>query len=235
MTINISEIFYSVQGEGVSIGAPALFVRLQGCNLTCTWCDTPYTWKPGQNKDFKRYQVSELVDEIAGHIQAAVSEPIVVITGGEPLLQQEQIKRMIQLLREREILVHYEIETNGTIFPHALTEFRTNIQLNVSPKLANSDVPKEKRFCREILELLASPDSGFRTFFKFVITNKTDFDEIFTDFDFIPREKMIIMPEGVTKESQVDGLSSCVEICKENGLRLIPRLHTLIWENRRGV
>ena len=235
MIINISEIFYSIQGEGVSIGAPALFVRLQGCNLTCSWCDTPYTWKPGQNKDFKRYRIVDVVEEIASQLQAAHSATIVVLTGGEPLLQQKQIKEIIALLRERGISVDYEIETNGTIFPDVLKNHSKNIRLNVSPKLANSDVPKEKRFNRNVLDQLASTDSGFRTTFKFVISSMTDFDEIFTDFSFLPREKIIIMPEGTTRESQLDGISSYIEICKENGLRLIPRLHTLIWENRRGV
>ncbi|MEE9170557.1 MAG: 7-carboxy-7-deazaguanine synthase QueE [bacterium] len=235
MIINISEIFYSIQGEGTSIGTPALFVRLQGCNLTCTWCDTPYTWKPGQNKEFIKYDVPDLANEIEYDLNSASDHCIIVFSGGEPLLQQEQLQAIISSLHKSRVHHKYEIETNGTLFPGALEQFAERIQLNVSPKLENSEVPKEKRYCRDILSRLAANDSEFTTFFKFVVTGPADIDEILSNFDFVPREKIIIMPEGVTRESQVEGLSNLVEICKREGFRLIPRMHTLIWENQRGV
>lgn len=235
MILSISEIFESIQGEGTSIGLPALFVRLQGCNLTCSWCDTPYTWKPGQNRDFRKYEVEKLVDEVADQLRTAPNHKIVVFTGGEPLLQQDGLNLVISLLRRRRILSRFEIETNGTIFPDLLEDHAETIQLNVSPKLANSQIEKSKRFRPEILSRLAASDSKFEAFFKFVVVSPSELNEILSDFDFVPRERMIVMPEGITRKSQIEGMMELVDLCKEFGLRLIPRMHTLIWENRRGV
>src|SRR5258707_13951653 len=85
ITVKISEIFYSVQGEGSLVGVPSVFVRTSGCNLRCVWCDTPYTsWRP---------EGDELsLDEILARVDASPQARHVVVTGGEPLIAPEIVE-----------------------------------------------------------------------------------------------------------------------------------------------
>src|SRR5208282_3058232 len=102
--MKISEIFYSIQGEGMLAGVPSVFVRTSGCNLRCTWCDTPYTsWNP------------EGDDQPLGAILADVRrQPAthVVVTGGEPMIQ-EGIARLTGRLKD--LGLHITMETAGTV------------------------------------------------------------------------------------------------------------------------
>ena len=118
------EIFYSLQGEGARAGSPAVFLRLAGCNLHCSWCDTKHSWGRG---------IAMAEDELAAKIRGYDS-PGLVITGGEPLLQAEAIEQLLCLLPES---MYVEIETNGTIAPTPTLAKRVN-QWNVSPKLAHA-------------------------------------------------------------------------------------------------
>src|SRR5262249_21928645 len=155
------EIFASLQGEGVSIGVPSTFVRLSGCSLACSWCDTSYTW------DWKRYDprveaiqvdVAEVVRRVA---RSGTSN--VVLTGGEPLLQQRHLVELAAALKAAGKRI--EVETSGTILPRA--EFAVHVdQWNVSPKLANSGNPCDKREIPDVIRNFAFRDNAF---FKFVI------------------------------------------------------------------
>src|SRR6185503_1731335 len=114
MDLKVSEIFASIQGEGPSAGAPSVFLRLAQCNLHCAWCDTKYTW------DWTTYRFedevrTESVSAVAVRLRAH-SEQRLVVTGGEPLLQEEALFELFRLLDERARYV-VEIETNGTIAP----------------------------------------------------------------------------------------------------------------------
>jgi 7-carboxy-7-deazaguanine synthase len=115
--LQLSEIFYSIQGEGTWTGTPAVFVRLAGCNLACDFCDTDYATK-----------FFASVDDVVGTVREAGGEcPMVVLTGGEPLAQAET-GALIEALRRDGRRVH--IESNGTIF----TELPDDVWLCVSPK-----------------------------------------------------------------------------------------------------
>src|SRR5690348_3139656 len=104
-SVKIAEIFYSLQGEGSLIGVPSVFVRTSGCNLRCSWCDTPYTsWHPEG--------AEQSLDEILGQV-AAYPARYVVVTGGEPMIAPE-IVPLTERLRERGL--HITIETAGTVF-----------------------------------------------------------------------------------------------------------------------
>ncbi|MDQ2872159.1 MAG: 7-carboxy-7-deazaguanine synthase QueE [Candidatus Eremiobacteraeota bacterium] len=115
--LQLAEIFYSVQGEGTFAGTPAVFVRLAGCNLACSFCDTDYAVKFFAS-------VSEVVDRVR---EAGGECPMVVLTGGEPLAQSETLA-LIAALRADGRRVH--IESNGTI----ATELPSDVWLCVSPK-----------------------------------------------------------------------------------------------------
>ena len=101
----------TVQGEGINTGQVVGFLRLANCNLACSWCDTPYSW------DWKRYDKSAETTEmdladIANTIKTW-NVPRVIITGGEPLMQQEEIYKLIVMCPD----IKFDIETNGTITP----------------------------------------------------------------------------------------------------------------------
>lgn len=147
--IKVSEIFTSFQGEGPYIGTPATFLRLYGCNLNCEWCDT----------DISTYEMLS-VDDVAEILMTQMefnNINLLVITGGEPTLQMEEIKRLIKELPED---IKIQFETNGSIF-----EYLPEIEYVISPK-----EDKEKVF-----ENYHKYDN---VFFKFVITSKEDIDEV---------------------------------------------------------
>ena len=147
--IKVSEIFTSFQGEGPYIGTPATFLRLYGCNLNCEWCDT----------DISTYEMLS-VDDVAEILITQMefnNINLLVITGGEPTLQMEEIKRLIKELPDD---IKIQLETNGSIF-----EYLPEIEYVISPK-----EDKEKVF-----------ENYYKyenVFFKFVITSKEDIDEV---------------------------------------------------------
>src|ERR1700737_4213654 len=104
--MKITEIFYSVQGEGMLVGVPSVFVRTSGCNLRCTWCDTPYTsWAPEG--------IEMSIEQIAAEVQRQ-SASHVVVTGGEPMIAPGVVELTAQLKAQGQ---HITIETAGTAFP----------------------------------------------------------------------------------------------------------------------
>ena len=236
------EIFDTVQGEGRNLGRPVVFARLSGCNLECSWCDTPYTWAFTPNKAEKHdegqvydksqeqilLQVGEAVDQITGY-------PLnrLVITGGEPMIQQRGIAELIKGLRERDPNQWVEIETNGTIAP-SKEMLELVDQFNVSPKLDNSGNPLAKR--RKAKALQAYADTP-KADFKFVSSGAYDLAEIneLVEMTGIPHERVFLMPEGRTQDEVEAHQKELVEICKMNNYNLTTRLHVLIWGAKRGV
>ena len=127
------EIFHSIQGEGVSAGTPTVFLRLATCNLACTWCDTRYTWD-WRNFDYADGVVEMALDEVERRV-LEFGRPRLVITGGEPLLQQAVLAPLVSSLAGQGF--YCELETNGTIVPSP-DMIEGIAQWNVSPKLENS-------------------------------------------------------------------------------------------------
>lgn len=223
----VAEVFGpTFQGEGPSLGRRAGFLRLGRCNLDCSWCDTPYTW------DWDRFDpAEELRHESAVSILArldAMAPEIVVITGGEPLLQQRRLVPVLDGCTARGWPV--EIETNGTIVPDDRM-VRLVRQWNVSPKLANSGIPFEKRIRPEALAALRATG---RAVFKFVVTHAADLDEIAELVDAHGLEAVWIMPEGTDAATLVERSRQLADPVLERGWNLTSRLHVLLWGERRG-
>ena len=222
------EIFYSLQGEGANIGVPTVFLRLATCNLTCTWCDTKYTWD-WQSYDYDREVMSLPVEEVEKRV-LEFGCPRLVITGGEPMMQQKALASLASSLNRQGF--YCEVETNGTLAPQpAMVEAIS--QWNISPKLANSGVLPERR---EIPTALTSFRGLDNAYFKFVVAEPADVDEVcgLVERYDIPRQIVILMPEG-TSPSVIESRGKWLaDVCVERGFRFSTRLHILLWGDERG-
>lgn len=223
-------MFYTIQGEGITMGLPVVFLRLHVCNLRCVWCDAYYTWNP-KSPEFWTESREMTVNEVAieaNHLWGAAPGrgKRLVITGGEPLLQSDLIDQLLDILPEWDV----EIETNGTRMPSKRQFDRC--QFNCSPKLANSGNSAASRIHSDVLSSINAVNSQF----KFVVMHPDDVAEIEQDFlPFIDRDKVVLMPQGVTPEEVTSNARRIVEIAKIGGYRLLGRLHVDIWGAKRRV
>lgn len=223
----VSEIFGpTFQGEGPSLGRRCFFVRLFGCNLTCKWCDTAYTWNPAvwavEGKQVERMQVHEVVERL---VELGYDEDLLIISGGEPMLQQEGIEGLIFDLPYRG-WPEIEIETNGTVSPtvRGLTQ-NPKVRFNVSPKLAHSGCPSEIAYGFQGQFLT-------RSTFKFVVQRPSDLDEV-ARFE-LPPEKVWIMPEGTSSHVVDNTIRFIAQEVLDRGWNLTTRLQVLLWGAERG-
>ncbi len=216
------EIFHSIQGEGVSQGAPSVFVRLAGCNLACSWCDTAYSWN-GSATPLK-LSAEEVADAVLQYPCARI-----VVTGGEPLIQQKALPELFALLPEHFI----EVETNGTILPDDAV-IRSVGQFNVSPKLPHSGNDAAKSWRPDVLRRLAATGKAW---FKFVVSCEDDLTHILnvSPATGIPKEKILIMPLAATGAELTAMREQTVAWCLRRGLRFSDRLHIAIWGDKKGV
>jgi|HubBroStandDraft_6_1064221.scaffolds.fasta_scaffold90235_2 7-carboxy-7-deazaguanine synthase len=227
--MKISEIFYSIQGEGILAGVPSVFVRTTGCNLRCTWCDTPYTsWNP-EGRD---YSIDEIVWDARGF-----GARHVVVTGGEPMIADG----IVELTHRLKVSgLHITIETAGTIHKDVACDL-----MSISPKLANS-TPYERgagRWAAQHDRLRYQPDvlkklmQQFEYQLKFVVTSPQDYAEIESMLQETgaDRNRVVLMAEGVDAVTIHGRAVWITEICKREGFRYSPRLHIDLWGNRRGV
>ncbi|MEY2399684.1 MAG: 7-carboxy-7-deazaguanine synthase [Actinomycetota bacterium] len=223
----ISEIFGpTVQGEGPAIGTRCGFVRLGRCNLSCTWCDTPYSW------DWSRFDASEelreiSVDAIVARL-ATMAIDTVVITGGEPLLQQRRVVPLIEEFRRRRWKTH--IETAGTLAWDA--DAKLIDQWVVSPKLANSGMTARRRLRYDVLRGFADAGAAF----KFVVVEPSDLDEVaqIVERVGIAPTSVWVMPEGTTARTVAERTARLADDVVGHGWNLTTRLHVLAWGNKRA-
>lgn len=229
----ISEIFYSIQGEGELTGVPSVFVRTSGCNLRCTWCDTPYaSWNP----EGETLSVKQILSRIEGHPVARH----VVLTGGEPMIAPE-----IRVLADeiRQLDRHITIETAATIAPQGIACDLASL----SPKLLNSAPdPLAHTTWRKKHEATRWQPDVVRAWldagpyqFKFVVARPEDVDELEHMLAAlrrdIPRHKILLMPEATSLEKMRDRAGWLGELCKSRGYRYAHRLHIELYGNRRGT
>ena len=226
-TLVVSEVFGpTVQGEGPSVGQAAGFVRLGRCNLACRWCDTPYTW------DWGRFDPAEelrtvTVDEVLAQLDA-MGVGLLVVTGGEPLLQQRRLPPLLSGAKARGWRV--EVETSGTIAP--LLDDALVDRYNVSPKLANSGMALDRRYRPDVLRSL---QAGGRSAFKFVVVARADLEEIDAMVAECGLEPVWVMPEGTDTATLLTRLRELAPDVLARGWNLTPRLHVLLWGDRRGT
>ena len=222
------EIFHSIQGEGVNAGTPTVFLRLAMCNLACTWCDTRYTWD-WESYDYRQEVASLPLEEVESRV-LRFGCPHLVITGGEPLMQQERLAPLALSLKRRG--TYCEVETNGTLVPQPEMAEAVS-QWNVSPKLENSDNRPDRREVPEALEAFRALETAY---FKFVVVEPGDVDEVcgLVDRYDIPPARVVLMPEGVTAQAIEARGGWLAQECTRRGFRFSTRLHILLWGDQRG-
>ncbi len=247
--LTVSEVFYSIQGEGKTIGKPSYFIRLTGCNLMCggweskkdgklhneaTWrCDSYDVWKSGKSMQF-----DELIEKMGESFVDDLREKRthLIITGGEPLLHDKSIVNFVTFFRNKyEFTPFIEIETNATILPSFTLQYLV-YQWNVSPKLNNSGMSKFRTHNEKAIKFF---NTSKESIFKFVVSCIDDVNDIMDwihNYSFeIQKNKIYLMPSCESRE-ELDFLKSwLVDICKAEKFKYSHRLQIEIYNQKTGV
>jgi len=228
----ISEVFGpTVQGEGRLLGQRCSFVRLGACNLSCSWCDTPYTWDRTRYdlaSELRTRPVEDVLAEVASHRTS-----LTVVTGGEPLLQQSRPgwARLVSGLTAPG--GRMTVETNGTIVPMGSPP---RVSWTVSPKLANSGEPENLRLVPEALQAFTALARAGMADFKFVVRAEDELDEVsaLVQAYVIPTNRVWIMPEGTSPAAVAAHGAILADAAIGRGYNLTTRLHVALWGAERG-
>jgi 7-carboxy-7-deazaguanine synthase len=216
--MKISEIFYSIQGEGQLAGTPSVFIRTAGCNRACPWCDTRYASRP---EEYSALSVDAIIHKVR-HYRATHF----VLTGGEPMLADDihELARRLHRLDK-----HITIETNATLAPDGIDCDLASL----SPKLNLPDQPPPD--INVIRDWLAYSNVQL----KFVIASRQDLYDMRQLLDALPQtlppEQVLLMPRGHSVEQMNQQTELLVQACKQFGYRYCRRLQLDLFGNQRGV
>jgi len=226
--MKVSEIFYSLQGEGFLAGTPSIFVRLAGCPLRCRWCDTKYAW---DQKAGAHYNIAKIVQTVQQW-----PRKFVVITGGEPMINSD-LTQLTQKLKAKG--KHITIETAGIAF---MPDLACNL-MSISPKLSNS-TPADPQLAAVHknsgldIAVLAELIDNYKYQLKFVVDSQHDLQEIQQTIEQIGNvdlEKVMLMPQAKTRDELLAKSPMVADMCKHTGFTFSPRLQALLWNNERGT
>ena len=214
--MKVSEIFYSIEGEGIEIGRPEVFIRLAECNLRCTWCDTKYALE-----NSKEMSVNDVIKEVGKYPCRSVS-----ITGGEPLLQREELLKLVEQLKKMDYWI--QINTNGTIFDEEIFSMADLISMDC--KCPSSEMKSDLSVLEETSRLFEQ-----KTQFKFIISNEEDYEyavNIVSSF-LHGTSNLIFQPEWNSRKFA----EKLVDLVKKDNLkvRVILQQQKMIWGVKRGV
>ncbi|MHC4460679.1 MAG: 7-carboxy-7-deazaguanine synthase QueE [Planctomycetota bacterium] len=225
--MRISEIFYSLQGEGFLAGTPSVFMRLAGCPLRCRWCDTKYAWDQTAGAHYS-------IEKIVQTVQQAQSK-FVVITGGEPMINPD-LPQLVQKLKASG--KHITIETAGIAF---IPDIACDL-MSISPKLSNSTpddpelaaVHEDSRLDISVLRELID---NYEYQLKFVVDSKADLPEIqqiIEQIGNVDSEKVMLMPQAATRDELLAKSPMIADLCKQTGLAFSQRLQILLYDGQRA-
>jgi len=230
--IKISEMFAdTLQGEGIHIGYPATFIRVQNCSLNCKWCDSTEVWRKGNP-----YTIDEIINLMEDYnvINKLKAGQHLVLTGGSPLSYQKQFVKLINRIKlDYSFKPYIEVENECTIMP--IKEFSDIVDCwNNSPKLFNSGMKKELRYKPEVIKYLLTQNSWW----KFVVREEDEWDEIVRDYikpNNIPYDKVLLMPEGQTREELQQHYEAVIDMATKYNIKVTDRLHITIFNKKTGV
>ena len=231
-SLNVSEFFFdTIQGEGMSAGQPAAFLRLAGCPVDCDFCDTAAVWKKSQKVKIA-WLIDQIIDSGLGK-KFENGDQILVVTGGSPLLQQDHLILFFKALDSAlEAYPYVEIENEG-YFPVS-EEIQEYVHWwNNSPKLSNSNVPRARRYRLEALKSIP-----LNSTYKFVVRNEDDWKEIEKDFihqGLVKKSQICLMPMGADQAEYFENRENVVELAVKHGVRYSPREHIAIWNKKTGI
>lgn len=232
--MRVTEIFHSLQGEGILAGAPSVFVRLAGCPLRCRWCDTKYAWSFSGGTEIG---MDDLIEQICEYPCRHV-----VITGGEPLVGPDLLPRegLVMLTRQLKRLGrHITIETSGVAF---VADLACDL-MSISPKMGNSSpsdpglVQAHERY-RSDVQALRGLTEAYPHQLKLVVDGPEDMAEIralLSQLLSVALERILLMPQAATRAELQAKARIVAQLCQETGLRYGQRLHVLLWDNQRGT
>ena len=226
--MRVTEIFYSLQGEGFLAGIPSVFVRLAGCPLRCRWCDTKYAWDQKAGAD---YSIAEIIRTVQ-----KFQSKFVVITGGEPMINSD-LPRLVQELKNCD--KHITIETAGIAF---IKDLACDL-MSISPKLSNStpaepnlaEIHENSRLDTAVLRKLID---NYNYQLKFVVDSPADLEEIQQTVEKIGNvnlDKVMLMPQAATRDQLLAKSSMVADLCRNTGFAFCQRLQVLLWNNQRGM
>jgi 7-carboxy-7-deazaguanine synthase len=232
-SLRVSEFFCdTIQGEGVHTGVPATFLRLQGCTLNCTWCDSKAIHTKGDAYTF--VDLFRLI-ESADLIRKWKEGQHLVVTGGSPLLQQESLYLFLKMFRmQYNFLPYIEVENECVIKPIPLLCHMVNCWNN-SPKLSNSGNRDEAAYKEDVLLYMSHLRNSW---FKFVVSDAEDWAEIneyYLKKGLIRREQVILMPQGATREELLENREFVVYLAVKHNVRYSTREHVILWDCKSGV
>lgn len=214
--MKISEIFFGLQGE-IQIGMPAIFIRFSGCNLIkqnkgCKWCDSKFS-----EKEYKEMTTEQILKEVVKY-----KCDNIILTGGEVMsIPFLEFFPLLQELESRDYNI--SLETNGTIFDAGILEYVDKVNCS----------PKKQAIDRKVLEQF---NKNSKVKFKFVYESEKEkwWEKLIEQLNIHPN-KVYIMPEGKTRDEQLKRMKQVWEYCIKKGYHFTPRMHTLIYNNKRGV
>lgn len=236
--VRLAEVFGpTVQGEGPTAGRLCSFVRFSLCNLACSFCDTPYTWDWTGINGTAYDKATELhlvdTDDVLDMLRLHGTDRV-VITGGEPLVQQTALADLAVALLAADYTV--EVETNGTLLPpHELTTPAEWLRWNISPKLQGSgDNHRTDPLPLEVLAWWAETQPS--AVFKFVVTGDDDLQQALGLARQVgmPLERVWLMPEGRTPGALQSAIRTVADAAVDNRCNVSTRLHVLAWGDERG-
>lgn len=229
--IPVVEAFVTVQGEGPRAGRLCQFIRFGNCNLSCSWCDTPYTWDTSRFS-LRDEMTSMSLDNLLGLVDVDVNE--VVLTGGEPLLQQHKPEwaGLLRYLRSRDIFIG--VETNGTIAPNEVTATLVD-HFSISPKLPNAGAHKGGQ--NPNLAVWPGRLMARNACLKIVVENATDVEEAvdLADSQGWPRWNVWVMPQGTCSEELLECFTEIADAAVKHRINVSQRIHVFAWGDARGT
>jgi len=239
LILSDDKIFYTIEGEGEFVGQRSLFMRMAMCNLTCIGfasedsphgCDSFVSWTVKNKMTFN--EIFQMMED-NNWVEKLEKGTIWKLTGGEPLIQQKQLLKLVQaFVNKYDFTPKIDFETNATLMPDEKWVKLYNATFTTSPKLTTNGDPESKTYKPEVLRYHKEIGSGF----KFVINSPDDIEEIWRKYVDdeeginISRDRIWFMPCSGSRKEHIENAEAVVEYAKSMHVHFSPRLHLLVWD-----